>query len=112
MASLYITVSLFIYTFGLSAHRPRKDPLLVHIVVVLAPIKGTIRPCVDGSSVRVIYTGLTLLRAQSLIFDIYSVHGSGAPVFIGPGKAVTSARCSYTNANGVSRHTRVFVVVA
>ena len=51
----------------------------------------------DGSSVRVIYSGLTLLRAQSLIVDIYSVHGSGAPVFIGPGKAVTSAGCTNTS---------------
>ena len=97
MASLYNIVLMSIYIFGLRQLLGRTSPLVFLTRCVLAPIKGILRPYVFGCSFRVIHTGLVLLRAQSLIFDIYSVHGSGAPVFIGPGKAVTSAGCSNTS---------------
>ena len=58
-------------------------------------VRDTKSIVVVGTRIRVIYTGQVILSPITIIV-IYSVHGSGAPVLIGPGKAVTSARCSNT----------------
>ena len=55
---------------------------------------------VVGTRIRVIYTGQVILSPITIIV-IYSVHGSGAPVLIGPGKAVTSARYSNTTTSAL-----------